>query len=169
MSSYFVRGLLSFCLLLTFAACDSTRSDLDGNDPDDRPVNPVEPLDGSCAASIDGESFAADRATASVSTEGVLNMTCEGGLVQILFRLQTDDFAPITLPLDVPGSRAQYRVGTNVSVTNTLPNGENVGAVTISTFTRDRVEGTFYFNVLSPIDDTSIIRVTRGSFGIDLP
>lgn len=165
----FLRSLLSLCLLLAFAACDATRSDLTEDDSNDDPVNPVEQLDGSCAARIDGEAFSADRATASVSPEGVLDITCEGGLVQLLFRLQTDGFEPVTLPLDMPGSRVQYRVGQNSTVSNTLPNGQDVGSVTIETFTSDRVEGSFYFNVLSPVDDTSIIRATGGSFDIELP
>lgn len=164
-----LRGLFSLCLLFTFAACDSTRSDLSDDDPNDPPVRPVDPLEGTCSARIDGEPFAAELATAAVSPQGVLDMTCEGGLVQLLFRLQTDAFEPVVLPLDMPGSRAQYRVGQNVAVTNTLPNDEDVGEVRIETFTQDRVQGSFSFNVLDPVDGTSIIRVTRGNFDIELP
>lgn len=168
MPSIFLRGVLGAFLLVALAACDAGRSDLT-DDPNDTPVRPVDPLEGSCAARIDGQRFAADVASASVNTEGVLDMRCDGAEGQLLFRLQTEAYEPVVLPLGVPGNRAQYRVGQNVMITNELPDGSDIGQVEFEVFTRDKIEGTFYFNVLSTVDGTSIIRVTSGNFEIELP
>lgn len=168
MPAFLMRAFLCLCLPLALTACDVGRSDLNEDPPveNDGPP-PGGPLEGSCSALVDGEPFTAAVASASVSPEGTLNMTCESGLVQFLFRLQLDGPGPATIPLGVSGNQVQYRVGEDVTVTVYLPGGEDVSEVVLTTYTQYRLIGTFRFSVPG-FDEGALIGVTNGEFNIEL-
>lgn len=164
MSPLLLRVSLGLCFLVALAACDAGRSDLEEDDPIDTP--PIETLEGTCAAEIDGEAFTADEASAAVDLEdGTLNITCEEGDVELLFRLNPENVGPATIPLGVPGNRAQFRVGEQITVTD----GDEAGEVVFDAYTADRVVGTFHFTVPGFAEDDPLIRVTMGAFDIELP
>lgn len=162
MLSYVSRGLLGFCLLLTLAACDAGRSDLDEDLPGDN-GSPPEQLEGSCSAIVDGEQFVADMASARVDAEGTLDFSCVDGPVEFLFRLEPESEGPGTLPLGVPGNRVQYSVGQDLTVSV-----EPAGAVVLEAYTPDRIVGTFQFVVPGFEEDDDPIRVTFGEFDIEM-
>jgi len=158
-----LRGLFAVSLLLTLGACD--RSDLEEEPIEDSP--PVlDPVEGSCASEIDGEPFEAEVVSAAIDLDdGTLDFTCEAGEVELLFRLDPDDFGPAMIPLGVPGNRAQLRVGERVTVTD----GEDVGEVVLDAYSIDRVIGTFQFVVPGFAEGDPPIRVTMGAFDIEIP
>lgn len=162
MFSYLSRGLLSLGLLLTLAACDAGRSDLEES-PEEDSGSPPEELDGTCSAIVDGRQFVADGASARVDAEGTLDFSCAAAPVEFLFRLKSESEGPAMLPLGVPGNRVQYRVGQDVTISV-----EPAGTVVLETYTPDRIVGTFEFVVPGFEQDDDPIRVTFGAFDIEM-
>lgn len=168
MSRYIVRHLLcGLCLALTLAACDAGPSDLEaGGDPPGGDGPPAVPAS-TCSARIDGEMFTASTAGATTSPEGeTLDFSCSAGSESLVVRVQPEGFDGATLPLGTPGHRAQYSSGSEVAVTVDLPNGEPAGEVVLTTFTRSRAVGTFWFNAPGFSDGDPVIRVTAGRFDL---
>ena len=167
--SMILRGLFALGLVLVLGACDFARSDLEEEQSEDPP--PVlDPVEGTCAAEIDGEPFEAGVANAAMDLEDdTLDIVCEEGDIELLFRLRPNAFGSATIPLGAPGTRAQLRVGEEVTVTDLLPGGEDVGEVVLDAFTLDRVAGTFRFTVPGFAEGDPLIRVTMGAFDIETP
>lgn len=160
-----LRRLLVLGLAVALGACDVGRSDLE-EDPTEDPPPMLAPAEGACAAEIDGEPFEADVVGAAVDLDdGTLDFACEAGDVELLFRLDPEGFGPITLPLGVPGNRAQFHVGEQVTVTD----GDDAGEVVLEAFTSDRVIGTFEFTAPGLAEGDPPIRVTMGAFNIEIP
>lgn len=167
--SVVLRGLFALSLLLTLSACDFARSDLEEEQMEDPPPGTGTP-EGVCAAEIDGEPFEADVASAALDLEDdTLDLVCEEGDIQLLFRLYPNAFGAATLRLGGPSGRAQLRVGDETSVTNTVPGLEDIGEVVFDAYTRDRVVGTFRFTVPGFVEGDSLIHVTMGTFDIEIP
>jgi len=160
-----LRSLFVFGLLLTLSACDFARSDLKEEQPEDTP--PVsDPPEGVCTAEIDGEAFTAGVANAAMDLEDdTLDIVCEEGDIELLFRLRPNAFEPATIPLGGPSGRVQLRVGEQVTVTVS----DEAGEVVLDAFTLDRVAGTFHFTVPGFAEDDPPIRVMMGAFDIEIP
>ncbi|MEP0546889.1 MAG: DUF6252 family protein [Rhodothermales bacterium] len=159
-----LRSVLLVTLALALGACD--RSDL-GDDGPPIPSMPSPPVAAStCSAFVDGVRFSAATASASADPSGTLGFSCGSGAGGFLFSLQPESEGATTLPLGVPGNRAQYRVGEDVTVTVGLPGGEEVGEVRLTSYTSSRIVGTFRFNAPGFSQGDPLIRVTGGVFNI---
>jgi hypothetical protein len=162
MLSQLRSGFLGVSLLLSLAACDAGRSDLDEEVPGGE-GSPPEQLEGSCSAIVDGRQFVADVTSARVDAEGTLDFSCADGPVEILFRLEPEQEGPATLPLGVPGNRVRYSVGQDVTISV-----EPAGVVVLDTYTPGQIVGAFQFTVPGFEEDDDPIRVTFGEFDIEM-
>jgi hypothetical protein len=164
MPSHVLRCLFVLVFALSLGACD--RGDLDDDLPMPTPP-PGPPTAASiCSAFVDGVRFTAATASASADPSGVLNFSCGSSTGGFIFSLQPEDVGATTLPLGVPGNRAQYREGEDVTVTVNLPGGEEVGEVQLSSYTSRRISGSFRFSAPGFREGDPLIRVTGGVFDI---